>query len=678
MPSARMHEAGTLAFSWAEFDPYLRGSIVAYPFSWFEASYQYTDINNALYSNSPDFSGDQTYKDKSFDGKVRLLAESHFIPALAIGARDVAGTGVFSSEYIVASKKVSNIDFTLGMGWGVLSGNSITNPLARLSDSFTSRTNLTTTRGGEFNTGYFFRGNAGLFGGVEILLPNLNGLRVKLEYDGTDYDKEGFPMGRSSFELAFAPVAPQKSRFNFGLTYPINKNFHLRLSQIKGNTINFGFSFHASLGPKNPIFKKNDPHVKVENAETLKKINSSDQKYVYLTVLQQLALRKLALQNASINNSEIEVAYSQNTFKSFITATGRVARVLDEISPEYIKSFKISNLNGGLGMHSITLSRDDFHKNLSRNLPLLVKRNSTILPYTYNQENYAFKPKSKLPTHLWKIAPAVRSQIGGPDGFYFGDIRLAYHSETIFRKNMTLNASASIGIIDGFDELKLASDSIIPHVRTEIVNYLKQSRAFGIQRVQFNYFMNPQKSFYAKLSAGILEEMFGGIGGEVLYRPFDRNYGIGVELWKVKQRAYNQMFEFLDYETTTGHINLFYKEPTSNIILALKGGKFLAGDSGINVDFSRRFESGLRIGAFFSVTDISKTEFGEGSFDKGFYFYIPVDIFFQNYSKGTTGFGLKPLTRDGAATLVHSHHLWGITEQAQKINIDRDWDDLYD
>jgi len=58
MPSARMHEAGTLAFSWAKFDPYLRGSIVAYPFSWFEASYQYTDINNALYSNSPGFSGD--------------------------------------------------------------------------------------------------------------------------------------------------------------------------------------------------------------------------------------------------------------------------------------------------------------------------------------------------------------------------------------------------------------------------------------------------------------------------------------------------------------------------------------------------------------------------------------------------------------------------------------------
>ena len=60
-PHARFHEAGTLAFSWSANDPYMRGSILAYPFSWFEASYQYTDIDNALYSNIKAFSGDQTY-----------------------------------------------------------------------------------------------------------------------------------------------------------------------------------------------------------------------------------------------------------------------------------------------------------------------------------------------------------------------------------------------------------------------------------------------------------------------------------------------------------------------------------------------------------------------------------------------------------------------------------------
>jgi len=678
MPSARMQQEGSIAFSWADFEPYLRGSIVAYPFSWFEASYQYTDINNALYSNSPDFSGNQTYKDKSFDAKILLLKEGIRMPAIALGARDLAGTGVFSSEYLVASKRFNNLDLSLGIGWGNMSSNTISNPLSKISQTFDNRTNLSNTLGGEFNTGYFFRGDAGLFGGIELFLPNMKGLRLKIEYDGTDYNSEGFPLGRDSFELAFRPVKKQESKVNFGFVYPVNNNFHLKLSYIKGNTLNFGFSIQASLGKKAPIFSKNDYHQKVKNAEILKKINLRDQRYVYLTSLQELGKRKLALQNAQITDNTIEVVYSQNTFKSFILSSGRVARVLNEITPDYIENFKISNINGGIGMHTVKINRADFSKYEEDKLFKLVERSSQITPYSYNPNNYEFRPKSKLPAFLWKLSPSVRSQIGGPDGFYFGDLRLALHSETIFSKKLTLVTSASAGIIDGFGGLKLASDSIIPHVRTEIVQYLKQSSSFGIHRVQLNYFMTPANNWYAKLSMGIFEEMFGGFGGEVLYRPFDSNFAIGAELWRVRQRAYNQRFKFIDYETTTGHLNLFYKEPFSQVIIALKGGRFLAEDSGINFDFSRRFKSGLRIGAFFSLTDISKAEFGEGSFDKGFYFHIPVDIFFQNYSKGTSSFGLKPLTRDGAAALVHSHHLFGITEQAQFLNINRDWDDLYD
>ena len=136
--------------------------------------------------------------------------------------------------------------------------------------------------------------------------------------------------------------------------------------------------------------------------------------------------------------------------------------------------------------------------------------------------------------------------------------------------------------------------------------------------------------------------------------------------------------KFKDYRVVTGHINFYYKEPHTKIILSLKGGRFLAGDSGINFDFHRRFESGLRIGAFFAKTDISKYEFGEGSFDKGFYFQLPLDMFLGSHSKRITGTGLRPLTRDGAAYLMNSHTLFGVTEQGQELNLTRDWDDLYE
>lgn len=678
MPSARFQPAGSLAFSFSNIDPYLRGSVLAYPFSWFEASYQYSDINNALYSDVDAFSGDQTFKDKSFDIKLRILKEKKYFPAIAVGIRDVAGTGIFASEYIVASKKYRNIDLTAGIGWGSLSGNQISNPLTQLSSRFEKRTVTLDSQGGEFNTGYFFSGNAGYFAGAEVLIPNFYGLRFKIELDGTNYDQEGFPDGKLSFSQAFEPVKRPDSKINFGFLWPVSNNFHLKLNYSKGNTINFGFSFQADLGSKEPLIKKNDSMRVIENSEIVRKVNEKETAYVYNSALKYLRDEQFFLQNAQLSNNSLEIVYTQSKHSSFARATGRVAAVLDEISPDSVDQFVISNINGGLGMHSVTINREEFSRNKSENLYVLGSKNIEAKSFNYNVENYSFRPRAKYPASFYKISPSLRSQIGGPDGFYFGDLRLAFHSEVLFSKNLSLSTSASAGIVDNFDTLKLKSDSVLPHVRTDIVQYLKESRSFAVKRAQLNYFINPLNDIYAKASIGYFEEMFGGMGGEVLYRPYNKNFGIGAEIWRVKKREFDQLLKFRKYQTTTGHINLYYKHPISQIILQIKGGRFLAGDSGLNFDFSRRFKSGLRMGAFFSITDISKEEFGEGSFDKGFYFHIPIESFFESFSKGNAGFGLRPITRDGAAILVHGFHLWGVTEQAQSTNLTRDWDDLYD
>ena len=681
MPNARMMPEGSLGFSWSDMDPYKRGSIVAYPFSWFEASYQYTDIGNALYSNIESFSGKQTYKDKSFDAKFLLLKETKYFPAIAAGARDLAGTGVFSSEFIVASKRVNNLDFTLGLGWGILNNNyTFSNPFTKLSDRFASRS-VNEGLGGNVNTDAFFAGEAGVFGGLEMYLPNMKGLRLKLEYDGIDYTKEGFPFGEDSFKYAFRSVQPQESKFNYGFVFPVNDNFSIKLSYVKGNTLSFGFSIKGDLGSKNPVIPKTDPYVTTQYADVVKDVTSKRESLVYLSTLRSLRSNSLFVQNAEVNESKLDIVFTQSKHSSFARAAGRAFTVLDEISPEYIDTFKVSNINGGVGMHSIEVKRDAFQRNKDSKLHKLAAKDIKISRYKYTPEGYKYSPKPTLPAFFYKLVPTVRSQIGGPDGFYFGDLRFSAHTETIFRKNLTLVTSASIGVIDNYDNLKLASDSALPRVRTDIVKYLKQSKDYSVRRMQLNYFLNPFDDIYTKLSGGLLEEMFGGVGGEILYRPFNKTWGIGAEIWRVKQRGYDEMFSFdpdRPYQTTTGHINLYLKEPRSQVMLTMRGGKFLAQDSGIYFDFSRRFKSGLRIGAFFSQTDISQAEFGEGSFDKGFYFYIPVDIFFDYHSKGNAAFGLRPITRDGAAILVHSHHLWGITEQAQGHSISRDWDDLYD
>ena len=218
MPTARMMPAGSLAFSWSHSDPYLTGSVLAYPFNWFEASYQYTDINNAFYSDVALYSGKQSYKDKGFDVKFNILKESPYIPETSVGIRDIAGTAVFGSEYIVFSKKIfSNLDLTFGLGWGNLNGNSIKNPLEYLDKRFKARALRDGgTQGGELSPKRYFTGSAGTFGGLEYIFKNLNGLRFKLEYDGTNYKTEGFPYGKESFSFAFEPVKQPKKDINVG------------------------------------------------------------------------------------------------------------------------------------------------------------------------------------------------------------------------------------------------------------------------------------------------------------------------------------------------------------------------------------------------------------------------------------------------------------------------------
>jgi hypothetical protein len=680
MPSARMLPSGSLAFSWSDSDPYQRGSIIAQPFEWLEASYQYTDINNALYSLTPSFSGDQTYKDKGFDIKVMLLKEGIFLPAVAFGMKDLAGTNVFSAEYLVASKKYNNLDFTFGLGWGTYSNGGLKNPLIYLDNSFSKRAlSNDDTQGGELSDGNWFSGKEiGIFGGVEILLPNMKGTRIKIEYDSTDYAKEGFPFGSNSFNFAFKNVRKQSSKINAGLVFPSSENLHYKISYIKGNTISFGFSWKANLGKKNPFNKKKPKYKSVENKEIYRIVTAEDDLILYRAALQNLNPRDLLLQAAHVEGNTLKVVYQQNTHRSWMRATGRVMRVLHDISPSKITSFEVANINGGVGMHKISMNREDFFENAILNTPKLAVMNATIQSYDMDWNNYDYVPKVKMPDLFWSIAPAFRMQLGGPDGFLFGNLRLGFKAEFAITRNTSIKTNGSFGLVDNFGDLKLASDSVLPHVRTDIVRYLKESNDFSLDQFQLDHFFKIKTDIYGRFSVGLVESMFAAAGGEFLWKPFYKNYALGLEAWHAKQRDYDMRLKFLDYKTETGFVNFYYKEPKSRILFTIRGGRFLAGDSGFNFDFSRRFKSGFRLGAFFSLTDISKYEFGEGSFDKGFYFFLPLESFWTNYSKESGSFGLRPLTRDGAAQLKHTHPLYSITEQAEFNNIFRDEEDLYD
>ncbi len=95
-------------------------------------------------------------------------------------------------------------------------------------------------------------------------------------------------------------------------------------------------------------------------------------------------------------------------------------------------------------------------------------------------------------------------------------------------------------------------------------------------------------------------------------------------------------------------------------------------------DFSRRFPSGVRVGAFATFTNVSAAPFGEGSFDKGFYISIPLELLLTRRTQQTGNFLFRPLTRDGGQKLAIGPRLFDFFENRNRADFEREWSRMFD
>jgi len=243
-----------------------------------------------------------------------------------------------------------------------------------------------------------------------------------------------------------------------------------------------------------------------------------------------------------------------------------------------------------------------------------------------------------------------------------------------FKRNLILTSNITLDVVNNFDETPDRPFSKLPSVRTDVVKYLQGSNSIYIDNMQLDYFFTPIKNVYGRVSGGILERMYVGGGFEVLHKPFDKNFYWGIESFYVKKRDFNMLFDTLDYETLTSHLNFNYFFEPLDINLNLSYGKYLAKDIGYTFDLSRISKIGIRSGFFFTRTDVPAKIFGEGSFDKGFYIQIPLNLFTKNYSSRYTDFRLRPLTRDGGQKLNLDKSLQGLMYNTNSYEFRRQWD----
>jgi hypothetical protein len=762
MPSARMAPDGDLGFNASFFQGNQRYSLNFQALPWFSASFRYA----GLAKFDPLF---PTYYDRSFAVKLRLWDETDVFPAVAVGLNDIVGTGVYSGEYLVATKSLGPLDLTAGIGWGRLAtANTVRNPLALISDTFETRGN-DTTGVGQFTLSQYFRGrNIGLFGGVAWRTP-IEGLTVLAEYSSDAYAAERL---RGNFTPA--------NQLNLGVSYEIFQSTTVALNWLYGKSlaVNMAFAvnptrhkYSARLQPDMPQARLRTPQERLgtmqqasygreawarrtnpadaiwnsipqimnvsfkgrtlevevqdgrgvsctdiarnleramQDVDTLTIANANGQQLCRTSLLgvftiaddradfsrqpdavtangnsaamlidasatrgnfrevirSELQKQSIWMEAFAIDGVNAWLYYNNSTYYRETEAVERIARVLMSTAPAQIERFHIVSMSAGLPTMQFDLQRGNLERSIEQagGLDLVREGAAQLLPPALVSPFLSQGRMQNFPRFTWAIFPQFRQQLFDPSNPFAMQLLAGAQATVQLTQQLSFTAQVEASLLDNFNVARL-SDSVLPHVRTDFVQYFAKGKN-GIDNLQVHYSFRLAPNVFGFARAGYLESMFAGIGGEILWRPAGQRWALGADFYRVRQRNFDRLFGFQNYEVNTGHVSLYYQSPWYDLNFVVRAGQYLAGDRGLTFEMSRRFSTGIEIGAFFSVTNVSAARFGEGSFDKGIFFRIPVNWAIPISSQNEFGMNMRPVQRDGGQRLEGDAMLYEMTRRS--------------
>tara|TARA_B110000879_G_C11154826_1_gene506375 strand:+ start:129 stop:2249 length:2121 start_codon:yes stop_codon:yes gene_type:complete len=670
-PSAELHEEQSAYLTFNRSTYIKLGTITVTPFDWMEASYFYYRPDDLRWGGVKGL-----YLDKGFNVKFSYKPRNTLFPRIAVGLDDFAGTGQFTREYFVATYNFDSFKISSGIGWGKFVGSSsVKNPLSVLSDRFTKRPGLEISQGGTPSYNLWFKGPAAPLLGIEYQLNGIKNLSIKVEHDPFSYYKFGCCGGglpSDSFLLR-----SKDDNTNFGLSYKFKDIGNIDISYVKGNMWNLSFSFGFTAS-KN-YRKKNVFNPKLENLDYGE---GSIKNEFYLDLLHNLNKNRLYLQTANLDKNNLSISVESADHFNPIIYSSRAAYISNEVAKLNnieLKKIDTGHLNRGIKINSIEYRTKDL--NLKTRKPDVLVKKDSIIKNSQNKDhnNHEFRPSVNFPVILNQFYPDIKSHIGSPERFAYLGLGIKASTEIQFNRHFVFYSGFGKTFHDNFDEKASAPTSSLENVRTRVVDYLQNgSKGIYVNNMEFEHISSPYNNFYTKISFGYLESMYGGIASEIMYKPFNGNFAMSLEHNRVIQRSYNSRFSFLNYKVSTQHLNVAYYHPKTNILAKWSYGKYLAADKGYTLDLSRRMPNGWQAGIWFSNTNVSAEQFGEGSFDKGFYIHAPLNIFSKRYRKDTQGIRLRSMTRDGAQKLELRNRLIDSFYGSSLNEINENWPNYLD
>ena len=635
MPDARMEADGTLRATIAVDEVANLYNVTFQALPKVQATFRYAIFDP---TRSRSVARDQN-RDRSYGIKTQILSEARWRPAMALGVRDFLGTGVWEGEYFVATKAVGRFDVTIGMGWGRLGSRSgFSNPLGVISDKLDERPGgAGGDFGGESRGDSFFRGDAAIFGGLSYRFARAP-LTLIAEYESDQYDRE-VRLG----------TLEKPDAWNFGLSWEPWSGINLRGSWLRGDAL--GLTFSTEVGTKSIRPRREEKRAVPQNTNAETGLpDGYDPRSWYDRMLFASEQTGLHLKEGHLhaNERKASMVIENREYNLTADAVHQVASLSERLMPSEVRSVDILLEEEGLSGPTVnyTLQRlvdvpgSQYGSSASDALKILAPRD---LPRPTNTTDYGY------PSLAFGVDLAAKVQLMDPDdparkqvyAKLTGRLQLSNHTNLWMRYEQNLHNDFTTS---------RGSNSRLPNVRTQVARYLVDGES-GIEQLYAERKKSVSPSVHTRVYAGILEAMYGGVGGEVLYSPYKQRWALGLNVNAVKQREFERNFKFRDYETVTAHVSAYYASPFYNVDLAVHIGRYLAEDRGYTFEARRTFDSGFSLGGFFTRTNVSAEDFGEGSFDKGLFFRIPFDGILPGNTRAAYSTVLRPLERDGGRRL---------------------------
>ena len=651
MPDARVAPDSTLRFGYSFAEPYptLWTSVTMLPR--LELSARYTRIMGVPGFTSPgtDY-GD--FKDKAFDGKFVLVEEGGWLPQLAFGAQDFMGTKVFPAQYIVANKRLGDFDFTLGYGEKRIDG---------------------------------------LFGGVRYRPKALKDWAFVAEYDANNYSQD---LGAAQSGAASIPKGP-----GVGIEYTWGwLTGQLAYTREKPAVMAY-MAVPLSLKDFVPKPDEPQPYTKITPRPTMQQwLESDEHRNRMIRALVEQDFRSIRI---AYVHDRIEVSLSNSRISRVSRAVGRAARTILLLSPVGTREIKITYTVRELPIVIYSfLDLDRLQRYFNGMLPRWELEPHVSIHYAapgaqeagdmaemlaafdehqpglkvlYEDEGNVISLKKEDPVqNYFNLRPSLGVYLNDPSGAFKYEVGVQASMTRRLASRTFFTGAVNYNIYETISDVTQPSNSQLPHVRSDIADY-KAAAALKLRQFVVNQLYFPAERVYARASIGYYEEMFAGVGGQVLYLPVGARWGADLAVDWVAQRDHKGLgFSDYNYDTVTAIASFNYRLPMG-VTATARAGRFLAKDEGVRMEIKRRFASGYEVGMWYTVTngnDITSPGSPSNPYhDKGIFLSMPLNTLLSKDTQAVAFMSLAPWTRDVGAMVVSPLDLYRLMEKPLVLDV---------